>query len=95
MLTRVAQPHVQSYQFQKLIERQIRNTRPRPDAARMHHLILEQGRAMGVKVADDDIQVESQVRGYQVNVRYAIPMDLRFYRADVPFFFTAHTADDE
>ncbi len=92
VIVRIVQPYIQSYQFEELVRREIVNSPRRPVAGAIHRRIVEQGRAMKLIIGEDDVQVERLVRGYQVEVRYAVPLNLALYRPNINFRFVARTA---
>ncbi len=87
----VAHTYMDSYQFQKLVQRELEEAGPRPEVRRLRASILDQGRSMGLEIAPGDVLVERFGRGYQVRVSYAVPLDLRLYRTALRFNFIART----
>ena len=95
LVSRLAQPAVQSYQFEKLVRQELASARVRPDAGAIHGRILDQGRGMGMRLTPADIEISRVVRGYQVNVKYAAPLDLLVYKTEVHLNYVTRTAEVE
>lgn len=94
-LVRLANPYMQGYKYEQLVQREVNSARPRAEAGAVHRRVLEEGRAMGFVLSDEDVQVERLVRGYHVRVHYAVPVDFIVYRSKVGFDFVARTGDTE
>ncbi len=95
LLLRFSHPYVVSYEFQRLVEQEVETVRPHAESGNIHQRILDQGRSMGLRIAADDILVQRLVRGYQVQVKYAVPLDLLVYKTEVKFDTSARTASSE
>ena len=95
VMVQVSKPYIHSYRFEELVKREVDETRPRAESGAVHRRVLEEGRAMGMLINAEDVQVERLVRGYQVRVHYAVPVDFVVYRTAVDFNFAARTADTE
>ena len=95
VMLQVAQPYMQGYQFEKLVRQELEQPRSRDQAGSLHKRILDQGRSMGLSIAPEDILVERLVRGYEVRVNYAAPLDFRVYRTEVKFNMVARTTSSQ
>jgi hypothetical protein len=93
VLVQITKPYLHGWKFQQLVQREVDSGRDRAEAGAVHQRVLEEGRAMGFIIRDDDVQVERLVRGYQVRVHYSVPVDFKVYRSAVAFDFAARTSD--
>jgi len=93
VLVQTTKPYLHGWKYEQLVQREVDSGRTRAEAGAVHKRVLEQGRAMGFIIKDDDVQVERLVRGYQVRVRYSVPVDFKVYRTVVDFSFAARTSD--
>ena len=89
VMLRVGYSYIYSYQFQKLVQRELDGAGQHPGVRRLRASILDQGRALGLEIAPGDVLVERFGRGYQVRVSYAVPLDLHLYRTALRFNFVA------
>jgi hypothetical protein len=86
-------PYLHGWKYEQLVQKEVDSGRTRAEAGAVHARVLEEGRAMGFIVKDEDVQVERLVRGYQVRVRYSAPVDFKVYRTVVNFDFSARTSE--
>jgi hypothetical protein len=94
-LVRLANPYVQGYRYEQLVRSEANDSRPHAESGAVHRRVMEQGRAMGFIIRDEDVQVERLIRGYQVRVHYAAPLDLLVYHTAIDFSFAARSGDTQ
>ncbi len=91
----ILKPYLQGWRYEQLVQREVDSARPRTEAGAMHQRLLTEGRAMGLIVNAEDIQVERLVGGYQVRIRYAVPADFKVYRTAIDFDFTTRNSGSQ
>lgn len=92
LVMRTVRPFMDAYQFQKLVQKEVEDASQRAGAGELQLRILQHGRAMGLKIGSQDIQVQRLTRGYQVRVSCAVPLDFWIYQTDVLTTFEARSA---
>ncbi len=93
VLLRVGYPYAQSYQFARAIRDEVESGAVRSSPGAIHARVLEMGRAMGLNLADDDVLVEPRhgMSGFDIHVRYEVPVDLIWYQQRLKFDITQET----
>jgi len=93
VLVQITKPYLHGWKYEQLVQKEVDSGRDRAEAGAVHKRVLEEGRAMGFIIRDDDVQVERLVHGYQVRVHYSVPADFKVYRTAVAFDFSVRTSD--
>jgi len=91
LVVRIVRPCLNAYQFQKLVQSEVEEARQRGGAGNLHGRILEHGRAMGMKVTAQDIEVQRLTKGYLVRVSYAVPLNFSVYQTEIVRSFEARS----
>jgi len=93
VLVQTTKPYLHGWKYEQLVQREVDSGRTRAEAGAVHARVLEEGRAMGFIIRDEDVQVERLVHGYQVRVHYSAPLDFKVYRTVVDFDCFVRTSD--
>ena len=93
VLVRMGAAALHGYRFQQAIQDSVNidTARPNPDTRAMRDRVLEQARVMGLRLERDDVDVQGRLPGYQVRVRFGLPLDFYVYERDVNIEFTARS----
>ncbi len=87
---RVGGPYVQSYQFARMIRDEVQSQSVRLHPGAIHERVLELGKNMGLNLSDDDVSVGRASDGFDVRVRYKVPVDLIWFQHELSFDFSEH-----